>query len=268
MHHVDEYKGLPPGFKFVRVGERPRGATSGGSMTRYLLAVPLLVLVSFAVAHADTPSSETLAAGQPEFALDAVTQTAHAEGLRLGLARADLTSAGTAGALTRDASVPSNAASADAQPTLQPRARAFEYSDGYRVRLKIHKYASFATLPVFVAQYVVGQKLYNGTGSNNTRTLHSALAGTTGVLFGANTVTGIWNLSEGHKDPNGRTKKMLHGMLMMAADGGFVATAVMAPHLHRRNGTVGGVSPATHRGIALTSMGVATVGYLMMLFHH
>ena len=216
-------------------------------MLRYLLAVPLLLLLAHAVAYADTPGDEALTAGQPGFALDAVTQTARAEGLRLGLATAQ---------------------SVDVPPALQPRPRAFEYSDGYRTRLKIHKYASFATVPVFVAQFAVGQKLYNGTGSDSTRSLHTALAAATGALFGVNTVTGVWNLSEGRKDPNHRSKKLVHGILMMAADGGFVATAAMAPHLHRRDGTSGGVSPATHRAIALTSMGVASVSYLMMLFHH
>ena len=236
-------------------------------MLRYLLAVPLLLLLAHAVAYADTPGGEALTAGQPGFALDAVTQTARAEGLRLGLARAQFASAATTDALTLDASALSNAPSADAPPALQPRARAFEYSDGYRTRLKIHKYASFATLPVFAAQFVVGQKLYNGTGSNSTRTVHSALAVATGALFAVNTVTGVWNLSEGRKDPNHRTKKMLHGLLMLIADGGFAATGALAPRLHRRNGPTG-VSPATHRAIALTSMGVATVSYAIMLFHH
>jgi hypothetical protein len=159
---------------------------------------------------------------------------------------------------------------ADSQAAPAPRARAFEYSDGYRTRLKIHKYASYATLPLFVAQYAVGQKLYNGNGSDSTRSLHGALAAGTAVLFAVNTVTGIWNLSEGRKDPNHRTKRMVHGLLMAVADAGFVASAVMTPHRQESDlgfETVGGTSPSTHRAIALTSMGVATVAYLMMLIH-
>ncbi len=106
---------------------------------------------------------------------------------------------------------------------------AFEYSDGYRTRLKIHKYASFATLPLFAAQFAVGQKLYNGSGSDGTRSLHGALAAGTGVLFGINTITGVWNLAEGRKDPIHRTKRMVHGILMAVADAGFVATGLMTP---------------------------------------
>jgi len=155
--------------------------------------------------------------------------------------------------------------------TLRPTA--FEYSDGYYTRLKVHKYASFATLPIFAAQVVVGQKLYNGTGSDSTRSLHQGLVGATAALFAVNTVTGVWNAYEGRKDPSRSTKKTVHGILMLLADAGFVATGVLTPEHERisRTGVVGvergGTSPSTHRTIALASMGVATVSYLMMLFH-
>jgi len=141
-----------------------------------------------------------------------------------------------------------------------------EYSDAYKVRAKIHKIASFATLPLFVANYIVGQDLYNHPGeSESNKGLHGGLAATTGVLFGINTVTGAWNLWEGRKDPNHRGLRMTHGILMMAADVGFLATGLLVPdsegpytdYTSRRS---------THRTVALTSMGIATVGYLIMLF--
>lgn len=159
-----------------------------------------------------------------------------------------------------------DAQSAGSSPAAAPQARpvAFEYSDGYRTRLKIHKYASYATLPLFVAQYAVGQKLYNGNGSDSTRSVHGALAASTAVLFGVNTVTGVWNLAEGRKDPSHRTKRMVHGVLMLVADAGFVATGMMAPD---NEGEGGGSSASSHRTVALASMGVATVAYLMMLIH-
>jgi hypothetical protein len=148
-----------------------------------------------------------------------------------------------------------------------PRPKAFEYSDGYYTRLKIHKYASFAMLPLFVAQYAVGQKLYNGNASDGTRSLHSGLAAGTAVLFGVNTVTGVWNLREGRKDPNHRTKRMVHGVLMLVADAGFVATGMLAPDNEHEGGGGGSENASTHRTVALTSMGIATVAYLMMLIH-
>jgi hypothetical protein len=162
------------------------------------------------------------------------------------------------------------AAAPDSQAPL-PRPMAFEYSDGYRTRLKIHKYASFATLPLFVAQYAVGQKLYDGNASDGTRSLHGALAAGTAVLFGVNTVTGVWNLSEGRKDPNRRTKRVVHGILMAVADAGFVVTGLTAPESEHEGGEFGfesgGGDRSTHRTVALTSMGIATVAYLMMLIH-
>ena len=169
---------------------------------------------------------------------------------------------------------PAQVAGPPAPAAPAPRPKAFEYSDGYRTRLKIHKYASYAMLPLFVAQYAVGQKLYNGTGSDSTRTAHGILAASTAALFAVNTVTGVWNMAEGRKDPNHRTKRTIHGVLMLVADAGFVATGVMTPHHEHEFGDGGfgggsssGTSASTHRSVALASMGVATVGYLMMLIH-
>ena len=189
-------------------------------------------------------------------------------------ARPDLTADGFATATSLAASAVASLFDSQANGASQaPPARrpvAFEYSEGYKTRLKIHKYASYATLPLFVAQFAVGQKLYDGNGSDATRTAHGILAGGTAVLFGVNTVTGVWNLSEARKDPNGRTKRMVHGILMAVADAGFVVTGLTAPeseHEGRLAYESGGNNRSTHRAVALTSMGIATVAYVMMLIH-
>ena len=155
----------------------------------------------------------------------------------------------------------------EAQVAAPARPMAVEYSDGYRTRLKIHKYARYATLPLFAAQFAVGQKLYDGNASDSTRSAHTALAVGTGVLFGVNTVTGVWNLSEGRKDPNHKTKRMVHGILMAVADAGFVATGALAPESEEGSLDTNSNNRSTHRTVALTSMGVATVAYLIMLIH-
>ena len=41
------------------------------------------------------------------------------------------------------------------------RPRAIEYSDFYGVRLEIHRAASYATLPLFIGEFALGQSLYN-----------------------------------------------------------------------------------------------------------
>ena len=140
-------------------------------------------------------------------------------------------------------------------------AAAFEYSEGYKTRAKIHKYASFATLPLFATEVVLGQMTYEDP-SDGKKSAHVAIGATIGVLFGVNTVTGVWNLIEARKDPTGRSRRLLHGILMLAADAGFFATAAVAPDSEDANYAD---QRSTHRAVALTSIGIATVGYLVQI---
>lgn len=147
---------------------------------------------------------------------------------------------------------------------LHRRPRAIEYSDLYGVRLEIHRIASYATLPLFVGEAVLGQALYhNPPGPSGTRTAHSVVALGVAGLFGVNTVTGLWNLWDSRHDPADRPRKYIHAALMLLSDAGFVATGVVAPGgrqvLRDPN------SATVHRNIAITSMGVALIGYGMML---
>lgn len=139
---------------------------------------------------------------------------------------------------------------------------AFEYSDGYKTRAKIHKIASFATLPLFVTEGFLGQSLYSDPSSNK-KDAHLAVAAGIGALFAVNTVTGVWNLVEARKDPSHRGLRWAHGLLMLAADGGFLATAALGPDSENGGDSSG---RSTHRAVAFTSIGLASAGYLVMLF--
>ncbi len=150
------------------------------------------------------------------------------------------------------------ALNSQADESQAPRPKAVEYSDGYLRRRKIHFIASFATLPLFATQVVLGQKLYDGS-SGGVRTAHMAVATGIAALFAVNSVTGVWNLWEARKDPMHRAKRLTHGLMMLGADAGFVATGMLAPD----EGEVG--DRTAHRAVALTSMGVATAAYLLML---
>lgn len=150
-------------------------------------------------------------------------------------------------------------------PTAQPRPLAIDYSDSYNLRRKVHYVASFATLPLFATEYVLGAKLYDGSTSESVRSAHGFVAGSLAALFGVNTVTGVWNLYEGRHDPSGRTRRILHGALMLVADAGFVATGMLAPESEEGEQPIGTSDKDTHRAVALSSMGVATVSYLIML---
>lgn len=156
--------------------------------------------------------------------------------------------------------------SIDTVPARRPLA--VEYSQGYYTRLSIHRYASYATLPLFAAEYLVGQKLFNDT--NNTSGLkgvHSGIAIGIYGLFGINTITGVWNLWESRSDPHKRLRRYIHSILMIASDAGFVATAGSAPGGERRTGLSGrnAAGASRHRNLAIASFSTATVGYLMML---
>jgi hypothetical protein len=164
---------------------------------------------------------------------------------------------------------PNSGESAASLPDPAPQAHpgAITYSEAYQTRLKIHKYASFATLPLFAAEVALGESLYNNPGETGSKKGLHAVVGTGIVgLFGVNTVTGAWNMWEGRHDPNGRKLKLAHGILMMVADAGFAATVFTAPSTHHGVVDVIQTNRVAHRDIALGSVAVATVGYLMMLF--
>ncbi len=152
-------------------------------------------------------------------------------------------------------------AGSDAQSPA-PRQVAFEYSDGYKTRAKIHKYASFATLPLFATELALGSSIYDKP-SDSKKSAHVAVG--TGIvgLFGVQAVTGVWNLVEARKDPHGRTRRMVHGILMLASGAGFAITPMLAPD----DDFFGGSDRRSlHRNVAITSIAIGTVGYLTMLF--
>ena len=137
---------------------------------------------------------------------------------------------------------------------------AYTYSESYELRARIHKYASFLTLPLFGAQAVLGLKLENGDAPEAVRASHAAIATTMVGLFTVNTVTGVWNLWEGRSNPAGRGRRLLHGVLMLASDAGFVATGLLAPT------NDGGGNRPLHKSVAISSIVAATTGYLIMFF--
>jgi hypothetical protein len=150
--------------------------------------------------------------------------------------------------------------------TIRPRSarpRAIEYSDWYYRRLTMHRIASYAELPLFAGEYFLGEQLLHdqrhGTQPSGLVTAHVLVATGLGALFAFNTVTGGWNLWESRKDPAGRTRRMLHTVLMLAADAGFFATAAVGGNAKNN------ISNAElHRNVAVASMGVGFVGTAMM----
>jgi hypothetical protein len=172
------------------------------------------------------------------------------------------------GGVTKSNVALSNPVATSAEPD-PSSPQVIEYSDAYFTRLTIHKWASFATLPLFAGEYVVGRKLINGDATDQMRSVHRVLATGIGGLFVVNTVTGVWNLLEARKDPDGRTRRTMHGVLMLLADAGFVATGVTA-HSNRNRGANdfqfhGLRSNTAHRNVAIASMATSLLSVAIMI---
>lgn len=161
----------------------------------------------------------------------------------------------------------------------RPRVRSIEYSDWYARRLTIHKIGSYVMLPLFGAEYYLGERLIQGKASDGEKSVHVGVATAIGGLFAVNTVTGVWNLWDSRKDPSDRGKRYLHSVLMLAADAGFALAAASAEDDGNEGGgsddlrqvratrlLEGGEGASTHKAIAITSFGISTAGTLLMWF--
>lgn len=132
----------------------------------------------------------------------------------------------------------------------------------YYRRLDIHRYSSYAMLPLFALQVTAGTQLFNRNREAPQWAKVGHRVGATGVaaMFATNLVTGIPNLVVSLRDPRDRGKKILHASLMTAAAAGFTATGILS---ERAEGDPDARN--RHRQVAFTSMGVAFVGWLTML---
>ena len=174
--------------------------------------------------------------------------------------------------VTKVASVPESiavkrlVATADT-PVVRPRA--IEYSDLYYTRLTVHRWGSYTMIPLFAAEYSLGQNLMqDASPATWMKPAHAVVAGGVGVLFGVNTITGLWNLWESRDDPSGRTRRIVHSVMMIVSDAGFLATGLTAPGHHHGFTTYGDYlhRERVHRDIAIGSIALSTIGGGMMWF--
>lgn len=156
-----------------------------------------------------------------------------------------------------------------AEPPSHVAAQSISLSDGYYTRLDIHRYASYGTLPLFAIEAIAGQKLLEeGSGAPLwAERVHKPAAYLVAGIFAVNTITGLLNYGEARKITQGRTRRKVHTILMLASTAGFIYSGTQAPSTSDvderiANGTRGGWT--RHKASAWASMTVATVGYLMM----
>lgn len=150
-----------------------------------------------------------------------------------------------------------------ADTTKRKRAPMIEYSDVYHTRVGIHRVLSFAMIPLFLGSAYTGFQLRSkgDQAPKWTRDIHGPLAAGTVILYGMNTLTGVWNLIEGRKDPVDRKRKLIHGALFIAAGAGFAYVTAAGDNIR-----ASGKPNHWHRDIALGSMTISLVSWSIMLF--
>lgn len=164
--------------------------------------------------------------------------------------------------MTSAAMPPAVSVATDTVP--RPRRRSVEVSDAYATRLRIHRIGSYTLVPLFAAQSIAGNQMYQSGGPTPrwAKTVHGVGAGGLAALFTVNTVTGVWNLWDSRSNTQGRTLRLIHSGLMLASDAGFTYAGVkLGPE-----GTTNFEKRQQHRTVAMISMGSALVGYATMYF--
>jgi hypothetical protein len=151
----------------------------------------------------------------------------------------------------------------EADTTPRRRRKSVEVSEWYERRLRIHRYGAYATIPLFVFQAAAGNELYQkGSGADSwARNGHRVGAASLATVFGVNTVTGLWNLWDSRTVPQGRTRRTIHTLLMLASDAGFAYAGIKLSEDAEESAD----ARRKHRNTAYASMGVAVTGAGMML---
>ena len=147
-------------------------------------------------------------------------------------------------------------------PAPRPRVKAVEVSDWYSRRLTIHRWLSYGTVPLFAFQYAAGKQIWNQGPAAPAwaRNGHRLGAGLLAGVFTVNTITGTWNLWDSRSVQDGRTRRYLHAVSMLAADAGFTwAGAKLSEEAETSF-----AKRRLHRTVALSSMAVAAVSGVMM----
>jgi hypothetical protein len=146
--------------------------------------------------------------------------------------------------------------------TIPRRRRSIEVSEWYERRLRIHRYGAYATIPLFAFQAAAGNELYHkGSAADGwARNGHRAGATALATVFGVNTVTGLWNLWDSRAVEQGRTRRTIHTLLMLASDAGFAYAGIKLSEDAEQSAD----ARRRHRNTAFASMGVAVTGAGMM----
>ncbi|MEO7995659.1 MAG: hypothetical protein ABI743_14765, partial [bacterium] len=130
------------------------------------------------------------------------------------------------------------------------RPHAITLSDGYYSRLNVHRVAGYATLPLFAVMYFSGrQELKHGSAAPLwADKVHKPAAYLLAGVFTLNTVTGVINLAEASKVKQGKTRRWVHSVLLLASDVAMIYGVARTPSLSQIDdriaaGKTGGWTP-------------------------
>lgn len=148
-------------------------------------------------------------------------------------------------------------------PDTTPRRRrkSVEVSEWYERRLRIHRYGAYSMIPLFALQAYAGNELYEHGATSGWKGAHQFGATALATVFTINTVTGVWNLWDSRSTPQGRTKRYLHALLMLASDAGFTYAGAKLSNDAEDSAD----ARRKHRNFAYASMGTALVGSGIMV---
>jgi hypothetical protein len=152
------------------------------------------------------------------------------------------------------------------QDTVRRRRKAIEVSDWYGRRLTIHRTLSYVTIPVFGAEWIAGNQLYQESAAAPTwaKTTHRVGATALAAIFTVNTVTGLWNLWDSRSVPENRAVRTAHAFMMLTADAAFT----YAGHTLADQAEQSQQKRRLHRTIALSATGLTLAnGVFMKLFN-
>jgi len=151
--------------------------------------------------------------------------------------------------------------------TTHRRKHAVELSDAAILRLRVHRYLAYTTIPLFAVQAIAGNQLYQADKSGAPRpdwaeNTHKIGAATVATVFTVNTITGVWQLWDQRANPEGRTRRWAHSLLMLASDAGFAWSGIKLSQDAKDSQS----GRNQHKNVAYASMGTALVSYGIMFF--
>ena len=134
-----------------------------------------------------------------------------------------------------------------------------------RTMLKLHQIGGFVTLAGFVAQGIIGAKLYSSQGSDyvRLRNLHQDMATAINISYGATALLSLTAPPPAVSGRRGFSTIRLHKYLAVVHLAGMVATNILAHQIRIRNDD--SLKPY-HRAAAYTTFGAFAASIIVLKF--